>query len=155
MKLLKNRFIEVLIAVSAVILVADSANAQQRPNNQNQNNAASPWYERFTAGSETDTGVNSWVPRSEPKANIRISPRSRWGVSFGMQEQPQRPTDNRNGQVSAGAFYDVSPKIRIGTAVVLPDGSVSVGKNGLTTSEQQLRNPRTAPSVKVESAFRF
>ncbi len=153
MKLLKSRFIGVLFAASAVLLIADSASAQQRPNSQN--NASSPWYERFTAGSETDTGVNSWVPRSEPKANIRISPRSRWGVSFGMQEQPQRPTDNRNGQVSVGSFYDVSPKIRIGTSVVLPEGSVSVGRDGLRTSEQQLRNPRTAPSVKVESAFRF
>lgn len=153
MKLLKSRIFSFLFVAQAVFLIADSASAQQR---QNQlNNSASPWYERFTAGSEVDTGVNSWLPRAEPKANVRISPRSRWGMSFGLQEQPQRPTDNRNGQVSAGAFYDVSPKIRVGTAVVIPDGSVSVGKNGLRTSEQQLRNPRTAPSVKVESAFRF
>ena len=150
--MVKKGIFSIYLLAQAAVLVAGTAIAEPR---QNASANQAPWYERFTSGSETNSDANSWAPRGAPKANVRISPRSRWGVSFGLQEQSLRPNDRRNGQVSAGAFYDVSPQIRLGTAVVLPDGAVSVNKNGLSASPQQLRNPRTAPSVKVESAFRF
>lgn len=153
---MKKVSFSIYLLAQAAVLVAGAAIAEPRQSAQTNSSAnRTPWYERFTTGAEADTGANAWTMRNTPKANIKVSPRSRWGVSFGLQEQTVRPTDRRNGQVSAGAFYDVAPNIRVGTAVVVPDGAISVDRNGLRASAQQLRNPRTAPSVKVESAFRF
>ena len=127
----------------ATIVMMVGSNAVAEPRRVTLPSAA-PWYERFTFGSELDSGVNAWSPRGEPKATIRLNPRSRWGVTFGMQEQSQRPLDRRNGGTSAGAFYDLTPKVRVGGQVTLPE-------NGLNNDELTTRSP----SVKVESAFRF
>jgi len=140
---LKNGSIKLAAAAFAIVLMANGEAMAQSRNSAAPSTA--PWYERFTFGSEIDSGVNAWAPRGEPKATIRVSPRSRWGVTFGMQEESQRPLDRRNGQTSAGAFYDLTPKVRVGGQVVVPqDGAV----NG---SENRGRGP----SLKVESAFRF
>ena len=135
---------EKLAAAIFAILVMASGDTMAQTRNANSPSTA-PWYERFTFGSEIDSGVNAWTPRGEPKATIRVSPRSRWGVTFGMQEESQRPLDRRNGQTSAGAFYDLTPKFRVGGQVVLPQD----GATNRTDSRSR------APSVKVESAFRF
>lgn len=105
-----------------------------------------PWYERFTFGSEFNSGVNAWTPRGESKANIKVSPKSRWGVSFGVQPSKQSPVDNRNGQTSAGAFYDINKNLRVGGGVVIPDENINQDKKD--------KNKRS-PSIKIESAFRF
>ena len=123
----------------AAFFVAGTACAQSKP-------AAAPWYERFTFGSEYDSGVNAWSPRGETKANVKVSPKSRWGVSFGMQQPKQSLSDRRNGQTSAGAFYDVNKNIRVGGGVVIPDSALEQDKKD--------KNKR-GPSVKIESAFRF
>lgn len=153
----KKFLVKAFVIAGVAFSAAGTAHAGPRQNQpaaaqpaaqSSPSHVAAPWYERFTFGSEIDPGVNSWTPRGEPKASIRVSPRSRWGVTFGLQEQSQRPNDQRNGQASAGAFYDVSPKIRVGTQVVVPQGAYGA-------SEQERNNPRSKPSVKIESAFRF
>lgn len=110
-----------------------------------ESKAAVPWYERFTFSSEYDTGANSWSPRVQTKANVKVSPRSRWGVTFGMQEQSaQIPGYMRNSSTSAGAFYDFSKNFRIG-------GGVTVPYNNYNDKDKNANSP----GVKVESAFRF
>jgi hypothetical protein len=109
-----------------------------------------PWYERFTFGSELRDGANAWVPRSESRTSAVVS--SRWGVTFGVNQEPRAALTPRAGQsetrASAGAFYQVSPKFRVGGAVTIPDDQLSVS---------QRRDDKKArePSVKVESAIRF
>lgn len=114
--------------------------------------AQAPWYERFTFGSEVRDGANSWVPRGEVKAAVKVDPRSRWGVTLGVQQDPVTPFTPRNGQASgrtsAGAFYQVSPKFRVGGEVVVPNEQLGV-------SQSRDRSQRREPGVKVESAFRF
>ncbi len=126
--------------------------AQARKNNPINTPATSgtPWYERFTFGSELDSGVNSWNNRSGPRATVKVSPRARWGVTFGANEQPQKPnltTPTPNASTSAGAYIDVTKNIRVG-------GEVSVQEINEKNKDNRF-NERKSPSVKVESAFRF
>jgi hypothetical protein len=48
----------------------------------------------------------------------------------------------------AGAFYQVSPKFRVGGEVVVPNEQLGV-------SQSRERSQRREPGVKVESAFKF
>lgn len=113
--------------------------------------AQAPWYERFTFGSELRDGANAWVPRGEATSAI-VDSRSRWGVTFGVNQEPRPALAPRAGQgnarASAGAFYQVSPKIRVGGAVTLPDAEL-----GVSTRRDQRRVRE--PGVKIESAVRF
>ena len=114
--------------------------------------AQAPWYERFTFGSELRDGANAWVPRGELKAAVKVDPRSRWGMTFGVQQDATTAFTPRNGQNSgrtlAGAFYQVSPKFRVGGEVVVPNEQLGV-------SQSRERSQRREPGVKVESAFKF
>jgi hypothetical protein len=114
--------------------------------------AQAPWYERFTFGSELRDGANAWVPRSESRTEAKIDSRSRWGVTFGVNEEPRpalapRPGQN-NARASAGAFFQVSPKLRVGGAVTLPDERLNATRRRDDTKQRE-------PGVKIESAVRF
>jgi hypothetical protein len=110
--------------------------------------AEAPWYERFTFGSEFRNGSNAWVPRAEQRAAVKIAPKSRWGVTFGFQPESQNPFAPRSGQASAGAVYQISPKVQVGGRVVIPDGS-------LDRNRREAERKGLEPGVKVESAFKF
>jgi hypothetical protein len=133
------------IGCAAIALSAPNAIAQSK--NQNTRTVA-PWYERFTFGSEFDSGVNAWSPRGESKATVKLSPKSKWGVSFGVQEASPLPNDFRKAEARAGAYYDISKNIRVGGQVVLPEDALKIGKNKNNEKER-------GPGIKVESAFRF
>jgi hypothetical protein len=113
--------------------------------------AQAPWYERFTFGSELRDGANAWVPRGE-STSVVVDSRSRWGMTFGVNQEPRPALAPRNGQstarASAGAFYQVSPKFRVGGAVTLPDEQLGVSQ---TRNQRRVREP----GVKIESAVRF
>lgn len=142
---MKNKFGKALGIALVAFFAATSAHAQSKqPNVQ----STAPWYERFTFGSEFDTGVNAWTPRGEAKAIIKVSPKSKWGVTFGLQEQPKRPDDLRKGSASAGAFYEFTKNLRIGGQVILPEETINPIK-------KQKNEKDRGPSVKVESSFRF
>lgn len=128
-----------LVVGFAALSVAGTACADAK------NTASAPWYERFTFGSEFASGVNAWAPRADSRANVKVSPKSRWGLSLGVQPSRQNPADVRRGQTSAGAFYDVNKNIRVGGGVVIPDENAYRERN----------DDKRKPSVKIESAFRF
>lgn len=111
-----------------------------------------PWYERFTFGSELRDGANAWVPRGESRTSAIVDSRSRWGVTFGVNQETRANLAPRAGQstarASAGAFYQVSPKFRVGGAVTIPDEQLGVSQR------REDKKPRE-PGVKVESAIRF
>jgi hypothetical protein len=114
--------------------------------------AQAPWYERFTFGSEMRDGANAWVPRGESRTAAVVDSRSRWGVTFGVNQEPRAALAPRAGQstasASAGAFYQVSPQFRVGGTVTIPDEQLGVSQR------RGERKPRE-PGVKVESAIRF
>ena len=110
-----------------------------------------PWYERFTFGSELREGANAWVPRGELKTSAVVNS-SRWGVTFGVNQEARAALAPRAGQsttrASAGAFYQISPQFRVGGAVTIPDDELGV-------SQRRDSRKQREPGVKVESAIRF
>jgi hypothetical protein len=123
-----------------------AANAQPAPQS-----TQAPWYERFTFGSELREGANAWVPRGESTSAV-VDSRSRWGVTFGVSQEPRAALAPRagqsNGQASAGAFYQVSPKVRVG-------GAVTLREDQLNAAQRRGQNRNREPGVKIESAVRF
>ncbi|GIU66373.1 NtrZ family periplasmic regulatory protein [Candidatus Phycosocius spiralis] len=140
-----------LIMMGGGKAIAGDLKSTQSSTSMGQSTQA-PWYERFTFGSELRDGANAWVPRGELKAAVKVDPRSRWGVTFGMQQDLGSSFLSRSGQnagrTSAGAFYQISPKFRVGGEVVVPNEQLGVSQN-------RPQSQRREPGVKVESAFKF
>lgn len=141
--------VRVLLLAMCGAAVATAALAQPRAaGEQATQQSAAPWYERFTFGSETASSATRWVPRSENLVSVPLSARSRWGVSLGVtpQQANRGLASPDNSKVSAGAYYQLSPRVRVGGAVNLPSAP----------REQEKQDPTSeGPGVRFESAFRF
>ena len=71
--------------------------------------------------------------------------RGRFGVTLGIQQPQDRqavPND-----VQAGAYFRITPSVRVG-------GSVALGEQDLTPRPNSAR-PADTPKVRLESTFRF
>lgn len=143
-----------LIALVAAATGGSALAREQRPvaANPAPQAAQAPWYERFTFGSEVREGANSWVPRGESRTEAVVDSRNRWGVTFGVNQEPRAALAPRSGQsttrASAGAFYQVSPKFRVGGAVTIPNEQLGISQR---RDDKKVREP----GVKIESAVRF
>ena len=79
------------------------------------------------------------------RRGLRWNDSGRWGLNFNLNQPVGRETDW--GDVEAGAYYRLSPRLRVGAAA------------GLGASEPDpARAPeteRTAPRIRLESLFKF
>ena len=91
--------------------------------------------------------------RSEPLA---VAPNSgqalrmdatkgKFGLTFTLQQPGVRPATPND--VAAGAYYRITPSVRVG-------GSVAFGSQDLTPRANQAR-PADTPKVRLETAFKF
>jgi hypothetical protein len=78
----------------------------------------------------------------DPVKSLRVDGR-RWGVKLNM-DQP-RDRNVKSNDVEAGAYYRISPSLRVGGAVRLDDKAEAAR---LSPREQQ-------PRVRLETAFQF
>lgn len=91
--------------------------------------------------------------RSEPAAAAPDAGRilkwdavkGRWGLTVNLQQPSERPSTLND--VQAGAYYRITPSLRVG-------GSVAFGQQELTPRANQAR-PADAPKVRLETAFKF
>lgn len=89
------------------------------------------------------------VPQSTPvvpRRSLRWNENGRWGLDFNLNQPVGREAEW--GDVEAGAYYRLSPRLRVGAAA------------GLATPEQDpARAPETErrgqPRVRLETLFRF
>jgi hypothetical protein len=128
---------------------ADEAGAAElRPSSQPQSAPATltasalPWYERFTsAPSPLYRGYSHTATGEE----FRVSAGERWGFTLGLTERP-RGSQFDAQDFSAGAFFEVNPRLRLGADV------------RFTNPEEDIFGEeveRRSPEIKFESAFRF
>ena len=94
---------------------------------------------------EASTAQRETVP-AQPRRGLRWNENGRWGLDFNLNQPVGRETDW--GDVEAGAYYRLSPRLRVGAAA------------GLATPEQDpARAPesdrRAQPRVRLETIFRF
>lgn len=137
-----------LVFATALVAGSGTAFAQASGVVQRQDPAATaPWYERFTFGSDPALSTRA-APGADLRPAVPITPRSRWGLTLGVPAQLDRPLA-QPGRTSAGAFYQVSPRLRVGGEVTVPQ------ERGFSDKSRDPRAKDEGPGVKVEGAFRF
>ena len=72
--------------------------------------------------------------------------RGRWGVTLNLQQPETRP--GTWNDVQAGAYYRITPSLRVGGAVALGDQQLAPGPQKLTPDAGQ-------PRVRLETQFKF
>lgn len=103
--------------------------------------ASAPWYERFTVSTPSEFR-SAW---GEESTEFSFSAGERWGFTLGIAEQERGPQFDLE-DVSAGAFYELNNRFRVGTNLRFSSPTEDVfGQQG----EERV------PELKFESAFRF
>ncbi len=95
----------------------------------------------FTGASDTPTNPFS-VP--VPRKTYQFDSKGQWGVKLDLEEPPNRQTELKD--VTAGAYFHISPRIKLG-------GSVGLGDK--FSQPQQLTPEDTGPRVHLETKFQF
>jgi hypothetical protein len=95
----------------------------------------------FTVRSETSAATSSQGNKSL-KWDTR---KGRWGVSLNVDQRAER--DTQWNDVQAGAYFRITPSLRVGGAVALGEKEAPSYKK---TEPQD-----SAPRVRLETAFRF
>jgi hypothetical protein len=149
-----------VIAGAAVLATAGVAHAQDRPaapaapiagptNAPGSASAAVPWYQRFT----TSTGITESIT-GESENDRQLAPawtlNQRWGLTVDVREAQRierLPEGGRGDQTSVGAYYQFTPRVRVG-------GEVSVEQQPLSPAPG-VEEDEPRAGVRLESAFRF
>jgi hypothetical protein len=107
-----------------------------------------PWFERFTAST---AGV---AVRNAPLAerSMTWAPSARWGVTLNLKDTDRTKTSATRDETALGAFYDFTPRLRVGGELRVADPTATTGSAG---AKSNVANPDATAGVKLESAFRF
>lgn len=91
---------------------------------------------------------NQWLaPLTQHKTFEYDAAKSRWGFKFDVEQQPGLGTDWKSAQ--AGAFFKVTPSLRVGAGVSLSD------TQSPTTTGNALAQPPVPPRVHLETTLKF
>ena len=89
---------------------------------------------------------NQWAPLAQHKTFEWDAAKSRWGLKFDVEQQNGAVTDWKS--VQAGAYFKVTPSLRVGAGVALGDSQANPAGN--------IANQTPAPPrVHLETAFKF
>ena len=81
-----------------------------------------------------------------PHRSLQWDQKNRWGLKLDMTQPAGREMELRD--VQAGAYYRVTPSLRVGGAVALTEQPVQPDHNSPLPNLQ-------APQVKLETTFKF
>jgi hypothetical protein len=99
-------------------------------------------------GKPLDFTVRTEPTTAAPEAGRMLkwdASKGRWGVTVNLQQPSERPSTLND--VQAGAYFRITPSLRVG-------GSVALGDQELTPRANQAR-PADAPKVRLETNFKF
>lgn len=100
-------------------------------------------------GRSVDFSVRA-EPVASPVSNAKTvnidARRGRWGVTLNMQQPDTRQSTLND--VAAGAYFRITPSLRVGGAVALGDQQLQPGPQKLNPDEGQ-------PRVRLETKFKF
>lgn len=94
--------------------------------------------------STTQVGSQSFIAPT-PRKTVQLDTKGRWGLRLDMDQ----PTDRVDGwrDVQAGAYFRITPSLRVGGTVGITDKLVSAPAIKPQTTD--------TPRVHLETAFRF
>jgi hypothetical protein len=98
----------------------------------------------FTTRDSVTPGASQWGVQSGRKSMQWDASKGRWGLKLDM-EQPARG-EMAFKDVQAGAYFKVTPSLRVG-------GAVNLGDRDQVSRE--LNNRQPAPRVRLESSLKF
>lgn len=121
-----------LIAATALVAGAGAAAAQTAP----RSNAP--------AVSLTEAQAARGAPAGQTR--LRFTERGRWGLDLNLNQPVGR--ESNLGDVEAGAYYRVNPRLRVGATAGLAEPDRDPARGPQT-------DQRAAPRFRLESIFRF
>ena len=124
-------------AISALALLGVAAVAHAEPNS----NQAAPTASNNLGVLTIDP--NHWGAQPAHKS-LQWDQKGRWGLKLDMNEPTSREMQLRD--VQAGAYYRVTPALRVG-------GAVSLSGQPVTPDHTALPGNAQAPQVKLETTF--
>lgn len=132
------------VMIAGALLLATSHASAQTSSSQNAGRSRAP----AVSLSEAQNAAQSSTQRSTPAARrgLRWYDTGRWGLNFNMNEPVGREAEW--GDVEAGAYYRVNPRLRVGASA------------GLAAPEQDPARAaetdrRAQPRLRLESIFKF
>jgi hypothetical protein len=81
-----------------------------------------------------------------PQSRLRFTERGRWGLDLNLSQPVGR--ESNLGDVEAGAYYRVNPRLRVGATAGLAEPAADPARAPQT-------DRRAAPRFRLESIFRF
>ena len=103
---------------------------------------------RAAEGSSPTQNPNAFAPSdvlAAPHKSLELDANGRWGLRLDMDPPVGREMDVKN--VSAGAFFHITPSMRVG-------GSVGLGDR-LADTQKILPQDANAPRLHLETKFKF
>ncbi|WP_296176488.1 NtrZ family periplasmic regulatory protein [uncultured Brevundimonas sp.] len=132
------RFVAIIAATVGALAIAGtahdaSAQAQSR---------------RAPAVSLTEAAQASHAAPAPQRRGLRWNDSGRWGLNFNLNQPVGRETDW--GDVEAGAYYRLSPRLRVGAAANLASPEIDPAR-----APESAADRRAAPRVRLETIFKF
>lgn len=122
-----------LVGGLALLAVADAASAQAAGS-------------RAPAVSLTEAQSARTAAAPSGQSRLRFTERGRWGLDLNLSQPVGRETNL--GDVEAGAYYRVNPRLRVGASAGLAEPESDPARAPQT-------DRRAAPRFRLESIFRF
>lgn len=126
-----------LAAGLLLLATADAASAQA---------AAASGRARAPAVTLTDAQAARAAAAQPGSSRLRFTERGRWGLDLNLSQPVGR--ESNLGDVEAGAYYRVNPRLRVGAAAGLAEPESDPARAAQT-------DRRAAPRFRLESIFRF
>jgi hypothetical protein len=82
----------------------------------------------------------------QPASRLKFTERGRWGLDLNLSQPVGRETEL--GDVEAGAYYRVNPRLRVGASAGLAETAADPARPPET-------DRRAAPRFRLQSIFRF
>jgi hypothetical protein len=126
-----------LAAGLTLLAMADVASAQA---------VGAPARARAPAVSLTDAQAARAAAAQPGSSRLRFTERGRWGLDLNLSQPVGR--ESNLGDLEAGAYYRVNPRLRVGAAAGLAEPESDPARAPQT-------DRRAAPRFRLESIFRF
>ena len=130
------RFVAIIAATVGALAIAGTAHD------------ASAQARRAPAVSLTEAAQTSHTTATPPRRGLRWNDSGRWGLNFNLNQPVGRETDW--GDVEAGAYYRLSPRLRVGAAANLASPEIDPAR-----APESAADRRAAPRVRLETIFKF
>ena len=130
-----------LIAATATVALFGAASAHAQSTKLTDSAISTPV--TLQSGDQGPLSQPFSVPT--PKKTLQLDSNGRWGLRLDMEKPTNRPMDWKD--VEAGAYFKLTPRLRVGGSVGLGDKFADVQR--ITPAEA------VAPRVHLETSFKF